>query len=91
MVDVEYVARVVVERVERRLVPKGTPTGRRAMATSEDRLVHDKTEVLSFTVRDKTRAGIQVMASAMLREGLPTVDVKGEPETQQDEEEEDDL
>lgn len=88
MVDVEYVARVVIERIERSIQPKGTVV-RRSVTTTEDKVVRDKSEVASFTVRAADPPGINAMVVGVLRAALPAEQVKGEPDMDDDEEEED--
>ncbi len=89
MADIEYVARVVIERIERRVVPKGTAINPRRTST-EDRIVRDKAEIASFTIRDETMHGIKSRVRDVMLAALPSEAVKGEPDIDDDEEEEED-
>lgn len=89
MNNVEYVARVVVERVERRVVtrPPGTRT-----TPSRDRIVCDRTEVASFTIRDGDLANLAMRVTQVLPAALPDTSVRGEETNiDVDDEEEDDA
>jgi hypothetical protein len=86
MSDVEYVARVVIERVDRRVLPKGSmATTRRA--TTEDRIIRDKAEVASFTIRSSTLASVAQRVGGVLAAALPDQGVEGEPDLDEEEEE----
>lgn len=93
MADVEYVARVIVERVVRRVVPKGTPTGRRSMTTSEETIMRDKAEVGSFTIRADSlpsiKSIVQGVMAAAFREGTEVV--RGDPQPDVPDEEDEGL
>jgi hypothetical protein len=86
MSDVEYVARVIIERVERRVMPKGTAVNPRR-TTTEDRIIRDKAEVASFTIRSTTLASVAQRVGGVLAAALPDQDVKGEPDLDDEEEE----
>lgn len=87
MADIEYVARVVIERVERRVLPKGTSINPRRV-TTEDRIIADKAEVASFTVRAGQVHQIRTMVRDVMMAALAE-DVQGEPNDEEEEEEED--
>lgn len=85
MTDVEYVARVVVERVERKLVP----STRRGAVIDDPKVVRDKVEIASFSIRGATLAATVQKINGMVAAALTGGDtVKGEP-NMDDEEEED--
>lgn len=83
MNEVEYVAVVRIERVERRL----ESNLRSRTAGSETKVVRDKAEVLTFTVRDTDTVGLRSMIVGVLTAGLPGDQVKGDNADEEDEEE----
>lgn len=87
MTDVEYVARVVVERVQRRERPVMAPSRSSARAEST-RMMRDKAEVASFVIRAGKLPDLVKHAGVMLTV-VANTDAQGEPEDEEDEEEDD--
>jgi hypothetical protein len=80
--EVEYVVRVMVERVERRVQP-----GIRRGSVVDG--VRDKSEVAAFTIRAASLPGLGQRVTGMLTAALPESTVKGEGELDRDYDEED--
>lgn len=74
MSNAEYVARVVVERVERR-AKEVVVRGRTAVSASRERIV---TEVASFTIRDADMVNLATRIMNVLPAALPDTSVRGE-------------
>ncbi len=83
MAEVEYVARVVVERIER--TKQAVTTTRRPIETVA-KVVREKGEVMSFTVRAGGLVGIRTLVTGMMEAGMPDDTVKGEPDFDDDDE-----
>jgi len=85
MTDVEYVARVTVERIERRVESPLRP----ARSGDASKVVRDKSEVAAFTIRASSLPGLGQRVTGMLAAALPESTVQGEGEVDRDDDEED--
>jgi hypothetical protein len=77
--DVEYVARVVVERIERKVVP----STRRGAVMEDPKVVRDKAEIASFSIRGATLASTVQKINGMVAAALVGGDagLAGDPVT----------
>lgn len=82
----EYVARVTVERIERKLKP-GEPTRTRGISTV-DRHIREKTEIAAFSIRAASLDGVRERVQGMMIAALPVEGVAGEPVDDDEDEDE---